>query len=30
MADMFTKAETHGRGKKIAFERAIVNLREDI
>lgn len=30
MADMFTKAEEHGRGKKIAFENAAVNLRKDM
>lgn len=30
MADTFTKAEEHGRGKKIAFENAAVNLRKDM
>lgn len=30
MADMFTKAEEQGKGKKIAFESAAVNLRKDM
>lgn len=30
LADMFTNAEERGRGKKIAFENAPVNLRKDM
>lgn len=30
LADKFTKAKEHGRGRKIAFENAAVNLRKDM